>query len=269
MILIAFVLTLQVCGSAGISPLPIIGSKISANIPLQYCSVDAVFRICRAMTGSLITRNDLGPNDRLKIGPYSKKYLLRSRKSGPPANVCRSPPNTPLMNEKNEPSYFWMTALGTAAIPNAGPNPIDDRMLTAKSRATSITLTGLGPLELLTPTRCLLTKKSNVDGCRTHVPSSRIRNPAKYRRAFSISQSNPFWLSSGFSSHRSNNFASYVDVSTSWTLSFRFGMPVPDTRSRFGICAQFRELERSRRSAPSSTRCRKPSSTAAIDSSSC
>jgi len=62
---IALRLTRHVAGSAGISPFPMMGCRISANIPLQYASTGASRNTCLAMTGSEMTKNDLGPLDRV------------------------------------------------------------------------------------------------------------------------------------------------------------------------------------------------------------
>ena len=62
-------LTFQVAGSAGIKPLPIMGSKMSDSIPLQYWSGVLSLSTFLAMTGSLMTRNDFGPKLRVKMGP--------------------------------------------------------------------------------------------------------------------------------------------------------------------------------------------------------
>jgi hypothetical protein len=62
-------LTFQIFGSAGINPSPIIGSNISASIPLQYCSGELSLKMCLAMTGSEMTKKLLGPKLKLKIGP--------------------------------------------------------------------------------------------------------------------------------------------------------------------------------------------------------
>ena len=123
-------------------------------------------------------------------------------------------------------------------MPNSGPNPKNDNMLMANSEATSIAFVGGGPVLEESLVRCLLTRNSNIDGCFTHAPSSRTRNPAAYRLAFSISQSNPV-CRLGSVSHRSIKLDSYVDVSTSWTLSLRFGIPLPDTFNLFGMCTYF------------------------------
>ena len=168
------------------------------------------------------------------MGPYSSKYLASNKKRGPPARVCKSPPNTPLMKEKKLPSYFWMTAFGMAAMPSAGPKPKLVKNWAPKTLMESTSPAGLGPCKADRSNLDGDTKKSNRDGCLTHVPSSRMRKPAKYRRIFSISQSKPRCVE-GSVSQLEIKYDSYVDESSNWIFSCRDGIPLPSMRNVRGI----------------------------------
>mmetsp|Transcript_4580 Transcript_4580/g.13077 ORF Transcript_4580/g.13077 Transcript_4580/m.13077 type:complete len:210 (-) Transcript_4580:300-929(-) len=83
----------QTSGSAGINPLPRIGAKISARMPLSKFWLPSRSRY-RAMLGSATTIKERGPKASLNTGPSSLWYFVRSRKRGPPTKVCRSPAAT-------------------------------------------------------------------------------------------------------------------------------------------------------------------------------
>jgi hypothetical protein len=65
---IAWWRTFQMAGLVGMRPLPMMGSRISTSIPLQYFLGLVSHRTWRTMTGLETTRNDSGPKERLKTG---------------------------------------------------------------------------------------------------------------------------------------------------------------------------------------------------------
>mmetsp|Transcript_10426 Transcript_10426/g.34519 ORF Transcript_10426/g.34519 Transcript_10426/m.34519 type:complete len:232 (+) Transcript_10426:1216-1911(+) len=83
----------QTSGSAGMRPLPMMGSRISERMPLSKFSAETL-RMCRAIAGSATTMKLRGPKASLYTGPSSPWYLFSRRKSGPPTSVCKSPVTT-------------------------------------------------------------------------------------------------------------------------------------------------------------------------------
>ena len=65
---IARLRTFQVSGSAGIRPLPIMGARISARIPLSY-AFEFSLRMYFTIEGSETTKKDLGPKSNLYTPP--------------------------------------------------------------------------------------------------------------------------------------------------------------------------------------------------------